>query len=263
MRVISKFHDYYDKVQMHGQDPNLVYVRNKKVIYPEKRLFCKEAKGPEALYRPLYLYERRRGINQEKTVNLFIIGFCGRLYPTLSFDQYSWNRCFQGPFLYNIAEVDKYVENHWDEVRQEKYRGERPQYERRYYPALFTRKEMAKWFEEYTVADDTLFIEYECPVFYYQLKYSRYDNKLKKKVRPGDELVLHPCLKQMEFFKVFDAQLAFQELSMYLSGVLGLTSQKGKPIYQGQKMDDTVSDQDMIEAKGFDKKWSFRKEPKK
>jgi hypothetical protein len=47
--------------------------------------------------------------------------------------------------------------------------------------------------------------------------------------------------------------MAFQEIQMFISGVLGIDE---NPTVE-------VSDKDKIISRGFDYKWSFRKEPKK
>jgi hypothetical protein len=57
-------------------------------------------------------------------------------------------------------------------------------------------------------------------------------------------------LKDVEFFRVFDPHTTYQEIFMYISGVLG----------GNMKEIPEMSDDDMRDSKGFDK-WSFRKEP--
>lgn len=68
----------------------------------------------------------------------------------------------------------------------------------------------------------------------------------------GPWIEWNACLKDVDFFRVFDPFTAFQELSMYYGGVL---------VHPNRPIPD-VSDEDMVEVKGFDKKWSFRKPPK-
>ena len=65
--------------------------------------------------------------------------------------------------------------------------------------------------------------------------------------------MLNPRLKRFEFYKVFDSYGAFQEIHMFLSGVLGNTEKKTVG----------VSDIHRLEAHGFDRKTSFRKEKQK
>ena len=55
-----------------------------------------------------------------------------------------------------------------------------------------------------------------------------------------------------EFYKVIDAFTAFQEISMFIGGVLGI----------GEKEIVEIEDKYKIGQHGFDK-WSFRKEPSK
>ena len=64
----------------------------------------------------------------------------------------------------------------------------------------------------------------------------------------GDELCEGGSLKQVEFVKVFDPYTCFQEIEMYLSGVLGGMSPKMIE----------CSDEVRLESHGFDKRVSFR-----
>lgn len=68
----------------------------------------------------------------------------------------------------------------------------------------------------------------------------------KRKIEPN--LILNPNLSELRFQQVMDPYTAFQEIDMYLSGVLG---QSANPMV-------AISDQDRIAKHGFDK-WSFRK----
>ena len=66
-------------------------------------------------------------------------------------------------------------------------------------------------------------------------------------------LILNPCLKEYKFQQVKDPYSAFQDIFMYISGVLGVESKK---IVE-------ISDKDKAEAKGHGGKYSFRKTPGK
>jgi hypothetical protein len=79
--------------------------------------------------------------------------------------------------------------------------------------------------------DHTIFHQFKVPCFLYH--YSR--------------LITNPCLKDLQFYKVKDAYQTYQELDMYLGGVL--TNTEVIP-----PMDDLT----LIKAKGFDVKTSFR-----
>jgi hypothetical protein len=65
-------------------------------------------------------------------------------------------------------------------------------------------------------------------------------------------LTFNPVLKDVQFFRIVDNFTAYQELAMFVSGVLGGKSPKTIE----------VSNDIKIAKRGFDK-WSFRKEPGK
>ena len=64
------------------------------------------------------------------------------------------------------------------------------------------------------------------------------------------KFIITPLLKNYEFYKVFDSFQAFQEVMMFMGGVLG----------RGEKEIVEVADKYKIGQHGFDK-WSFRKMP--
>lgn len=66
------------------------------------------------------------------------------------------------------------------------------------------------------------------------------------------KLIKNARLKPFEFYRIFDVYQTFQELQMYLGGL-------ARP----EKNTNDIPDKYLIEGKGFDTKWSFRKESKK
>jgi hypothetical protein len=68
-----------------------------------------------------------------------------------------------------------------------------------------------------------------------------------------EKIIYNPVLKKYKFYKIFDAFHAFQELAMFVSGVLGGTS---PPMIE-------IEDKIRLEEHGFDSKTSFRKEKEK
>lgn len=68
----------------------------------------------------------------------------------------------------------------------------------------------------------------------------------------AEQIILNPVLKEIEFYKKIDSFTAFQELSMFISGIMG-----GKSPCMIE-----ISNDDKIAKHGFDK-YSFRKEKKR
>ncbi len=79
MRIISKFHDYYDSVQRTGMDKEIVYVRETKesLIKSQFDIYC-------------------RG-SSNYTVNMLYLGFCGQIYK-----------------IYTISKVDEPIRIYYD-----------------------------------------------------------------------------------------------------------------------------------------------------
>ena len=237
MYIISKKKDYYDGVAgTTGIDKAIVYDRQ--IIEVEEKDF------------PL-IFKRHRGFNYKKPnpfyslgnaqikkelkvlygdVSYFIIGFCGKLYPGWKLYSEGQPRSYGGRELIITIEYDSnIIRNLIEKFIWQGNFDDDLQYVKNY-DALY------------------LFRELNTPVFLYDQDYGRIDINPHSRYHP--KFIINPLLKEYQFFRVFETFQAFQEIQMFLSGVLG---NKEKEIVN-------VADKYKIAQHGFDK-WSFRKEP--
>lgn len=149
--------------------------------------------------------------NNPKCINysVFLIGFCGKTYVCLKIYPYEDTPYF----IYGYDNIVNYLE-----TRNSKYR-------------------MKNFYEDYNNMVNYNFMEiyrkHHVPVF----------------IIDKDGLTINPNLKELSFQKMFDCYSAFQEISMFIGGVLG-TSENNII---------NISNEDRIKQYGFDK-FSFRKE---
>jgi hypothetical protein len=216
VRIIDKRRDYYDGVASQGVDPSIIYVRKEKETPFRLDQFCMPHLG---------------------YFDKYVIGFCGQIRPLvkisganrLLFESLK-SRTNEDLFFYNIDEVDRYA-SQWIERRA------------KWYDCPFqmneSRKNFLKFFQNTWAKLETIFTDHKTPIFLL-------DCSIKSK------LFLNPLLRPFEFQRIVDPYTAFQELSMYIGGILGNLNPKVPD----------VSNEDLIVAKGFDK-WSFRKESTK
>ena len=96
-----------------------------------------------------------------------------------------------------------------------------------------------------------LFRTFKAPVFVYDGDYGRitFDKRRSGYNNHKPKFFLNPLLKDYEFYKMFDTFQAFQEVSMFMGGVLGA----------GEKEITVVADKYKIAQHGFNK-FSFRKD---
>jgi len=221
MRIQSNFKDYYDVGQSLGQDQTLVYKRYKKVVEVENKHY------------PFPSFWRD---NAPLAVHDYVIGFCGKLYGMLELNtnashfldckSYRNNR----KFCFNAKDVDDYmVEQLGEEKVAEFHKGH-------------SRYNFVRYFEQ-REAGRNLYTKYfednRCPIFV-ACKGGFLNEK--------GNIIYNACLKHYGFFRLFEPFQAYQELAMYL----GNQAEPRKPI-------PPISDEVMLEIKGFDKKFSFRK----
>jgi len=210
MLIVSKFHDYYDSaLGFGGVDKTCVFQR--KTI---------KAKGDNPFKGIL---PREFVSNTTETMGtVFVVGFCGKIYMGGHFKNTinpSVKNKFKPFYVYGKDAIKKVF-------KQKKIK------ERNYWH-FFGRPKIFEAIEELdNKSNFDLFFKYKTPIFSFV-----------------EKLKLNPNLKALQFYKVFDSYRAFQEIHMFLSGVLGNT----------EKDTIKISDMDRLVAKGFDKKTSFRK----
>lgn len=141
---------------------------------------------------------------------------------------------------YIVEEIDQYIEKVHDKKIIKRY------YDKKGW-GWFRRKCAVEYFDKFKAAQnnyESMFVDSGHPIFVL-------DTWRNKKYKYP--LTYNASLKEFKFFKIFSTALAYQEIAMYLGGVLG----------QANPTIPDISNNDMIEAKGFDLKTSFRKDKSK
>lgn len=224
-----------------GQDRSLVYMRTPKEVSYEK-ISVLHPKGTYPLPRITSACYGNYRFQDPLYIRDYVIGFCGKIYPTVKLENTDRRVGHHiESFCFTQEEVDKFIIANFNDKQIESYyipKKERKKFKNRYGWNWWHRHDIfAGFFKECAEKKDKfekLFLEHAAPLFI------------------GDHIensiVFNGELKKLEFFRVFDPFQAFQEISMYLGGVA--VPQKTIP---------PISDETMLEAKGFDKKFSFRK----
>ena len=238
MRIISDFRDYYDSVQAAGQDRSLVYLRK-----PVEVRYSGPA--PQEPY-PFPVTEALRIAREYPDLYLknFTVGFCGRIYPVILVD--GSGTADSEAYCYNVEEVDAYVTTYFKDKHIESYHKKKKKwlYGREHWLFYFRREAVSSFFEEARAKQDSfkhIFEQYHCPVFLGEHQYHGW--------RSIDSSVTYNgCLSRVEFYRVMEPFTAFQEIAMWL----GNQAEPRKPIPH-------IDDEVMLEVKGFNPKYSFRK----
>lgn len=211
MLIVSKFHDYYDVGMKLGMDKTVVYKRDTVAV---------EKTFPSIT------------VSQFGAWNTGVIAFCGKFYPFVY-------HCIDSKISKVIWDAEEAVSKlpkrksrfFWDEDNIDSELGIRRFFDRKY-PSM-----------------ESLFVKNNVPIFGFKPGAIR--SYSWKKNKDFESLVLNPNLKNIQFYKVKDPITTFQEINMYLSGVLGSRSPEPLPI----------SDKLKAQAHGHDDKYSFKKPP--
>lgn len=238
MYIISKKKDYYDGVVgTVGMDKTIVYERKTVEIedneslpkFVRHRRFDWNSGNPFRNVCNVHVKtDNNRGYHG---ADGFIVGFCGKLYL-------GWKFYYkEKEFNEELGELEEVIkediiygyDNVKDLLKTEYWRS--------------SLDDDMKIVEIYNPLE--VFRKYNTPIFLY--------DSYNEKPRRSDVFYINPILKDWEFYKVVDAFTAFTELQMFISGVLGT----------GEKEIIEISNENKIEQHGFDRKWSFRREPTK
>jgi hypothetical protein len=243
MRIKSSFHDFYDQCMSHGQDADLLYLREER----EEPLTFSDIPYWQILDNARSLHHL--------DVRQWTIGFCGKLYPTfeIAVVEHRTAESNKDHHLSSLADIDKFVESNFKKPYVDAYYALDPRNfakwraNRRYrqlWPEAYCHKRFEQLFAACANAGTKfmhVFEEKRCPIF--AVSYLR--------TQQMPTIAYNVCLREHEFFRIKDPYTAFQEIQMFMSNL----AWPNRPIPE-------VSNDDLIAAKGFDR-FSFRKEPTK
>jgi len=241
VRIISKFHDYYDTAMGHGQDPNIVYMRVPSLV---------PVKGWK--WDNQFVEVLNHGhLGWDLHANLGVIGFCGRCYPVwmdagLQFDEESLTSSRSMIYSLNLADLIKQVSTTYSE-KSATFRQSRKRFmaSARYIEETVQKAYDAAEKLSGAEVNDASFSELDCPVF---VMVGRNYWKVRNPQDFNGMVIKNPRLATLGFQTIADPFSAFQEIAMYMGSALAK-----EPIAP-----DTVGDDKLIaKSKGFDEK-SFR-----
>lgn len=224
MRIISPFRDYYDTAQSFGADHTRLFLRKPEVLATAQSQVPAELRntfGHVRAWTDPNWYAARAGVV-----------FCGKLYYALRLgaSSYAPRSCLRSTESGVFYSAESALA--WAETKSQ--------------PALlaFLQKRIKEGTLRVGLQPDApnqeWLIEHRAAILVCDAHaYSEY-------------LVKNARLSELQFYKLFDAAQAYQELDMYLSGILAA---ENRPMVE-------ISDKIRAQQHGFDCR-SFRKDPTK
>lgn len=254
MRIVSKFHDYYDCIQAHGIDKSLVYVRQPKDYYYSLS-WNREAIGIVEKTAEAYRYalpntKRFEQKQIEWELEFEIVGFCGEwyIYATVTKKDKKSFEVLEKKYLCSPEEVEAWVENtNWESIKKFFYDGE---YNSTYFlskHSIGCKKDIKDVFLSVNKIPTDIFTEFRTPIVSFHWAE---DPQRRNGYQHASVLRTNGSLKELGFQAIKDPYTCYQELSMYIGGVLGV----GEPEIV------SISDNDMRDKKGFND-LSFKTRP--
>jgi hypothetical protein len=244
MRIISKFKDYYDGALAYGQDKSVVFVRDQQDVDTKQ-----EAHELLQKHTPKVRLEYKKKNDTEMFFGPVVIVFCGKTYRGITVRRVSQLEPAKRVYgftdtelkvFFSYEELDAYLAGYEMAIKEEKryfWMTDRSVEVKEFLGAQGTDELM-----DYCISNRFVTLTYNEDL---PSSYNWRQVNTKQWTSNGN-------IGNLNFFKVFDAYTAYQELDMFISGTLP----------QSTAMPIQISDKDRIVQHGFDK-YSFRKPKQK
>jgi hypothetical protein len=190
MRIVNKeFNDYYDSCMTYGMDEKLVYVRNLEEYSQKSRLYTLVF---NELQKFMSYNSRKNNFSSlncdtsEFKIKSGIIGFCGKLYP----------------YFKIFSEETQQIKYTFDKKFMKAFTIKISKNNSNFF-SLNLSLATVESFMSVKINQD-LFFKLGNPIF-------QIDNK---------KLIINPNLRRYKFYKIINAFTAYQEISIFLGGVL-------------------------------------------
>jgi len=234
MRIISPFKDYYDNIQAYGIEESLNFIREPKKHIQKLSFQIKRDKDIIPLFWP---YEHTNQ-NDYVKIEYIIIGFCGHWHLCVKITE---NKETQAKFLYSFEEYEAYRKQTKNLALIDHYNARWNSFFVFDNPEEPIGKKLKSTFNKVKYLNDiSTFQWYEAPIIIVTVDRSKAQKTF----------TANGSLREYKFEKVKDPYTAYQEISMFVSGVLG--HEEDHP--------SLMSDDVMRDKKGFDN-WSFKTKP--
>lgn len=241
MKLVGKIRDYYDSALSLGIDNTLYFHRETKTENSDvakdivKILDDKLGGGNYVKQQSNNYRSQWQRADHLIDVSINIIGFCGRLYPGIMLHYSDYRTPEHKECFYKLDGYNRF-ETTFSGFTPNFFKNHFKRYISRYghHSSVADRMNLAidaLW----KYKNDKWFIDLDTP--YFRVSWA------------GQEVIVETCpvLKEYNFYKVKDPYQAFQEISMYLGGVI--------PRHVPEMIN--ISDKDRIAQHGFNK-LSFR-----
>lgn len=232
MKIISKFHDYYDSASIF-YDPTVIFKRETKLLSLKDLNLTLPFKDFSGL-----MSKNDRNIIEKMDASVRFLYFCGKIYPLYVLEKYilileEQNGVFKRfPKFYTKFNDKSYSKSLEDLIVEASKENLKKHYNfNSEYKEIEYNLEKIKGYE----VNPDIFRAVGSPYF----------------ITHGSSVIINPVLNELTKNLKMDASFIYQEIEMYMSGVLG--SVEKKPL--------EISDKDKRDSKGFDD-YSFKKRKK-
>lgn len=223
MLINSAFKDYYDNIMSTGVDRDCIYNRKTEAVEYRKTIYP-------------HLYTEGDDRFNKYVFHPLIIGFCGKLYPVIRITKKELvSEKSNNTYIYNMNDFLEFM--NINKIKK---------FKRINKYSIQAEKSIKNYFDKSYQKLEIVFREFNIPVFILGSDESITNYGYRPSI-----LTINPRLKDFDFIRVKDPYTAYQEIFMYIAGVLGTPEKKML----------SVSDKVKAQQYGHDGKYSFKKPP--
>lgn len=249
MRIISKFQDYYDSALAFGHDAHVVFDRKESeyIMTANRRMFSgtKHNTYPKEydFMKPILKARGSHRKGFDFSFEPFTVAFCGKVYCGIkvSYRKGSMGE-WSSTFVYDITSYTELLTKYGVRL-DERQDNSRWSWEPDVKGSALCEKDVETYFARAGEDHVTFFAGKRKPIAICEREDGSVHNH---------RLRFNAPMSGVAFYKVLDPYTAFQELDMFIGGIM---SREENPMAG-------ISDEDLRDKKGFDK-MSFKTPPTK
>ena len=223
MKIISKFHDYYDIGLAYGQDPKLLYIRKTANLLSDFLTNDKDFRTAAIKTYTTYSTHKDKKFETLKTVRSIAVIFCGVLY--VGFRIHNSEKVYWSHKAIAKAvklSLDRKLIKLWEDNSKKKG------WRKYFYKNDFCSEKVEKFFEKVKDYNDqnkqkliNVCRETDTPIILVK-EHQAKTKEGKRYYTRVLKIIKDPNLKDIQFTSVVDSYTAFQELSMFISNYIGI-----------------------------------------
>ena len=244
MKIIDKYKDYYDSAMAYISEPDQDCIYNRKMTIIKEDIISSNLNIPASI-------ESSFRNNSYRFIQPLLILFCGKAYPVIKITYYTdeidpqTNQYYRDFYAYNLNEYESFMKEKRIDLPEKTPQSAFDSVLGKPKNSIKSKRGARDFFKQKGFDCSKFHHEYQSPIIVFS--HQQDVDNLSYKLMNKKQVILNPKLKDYSFAKEVTPTEAFQEIYMYMGGVL---SNNPDPT-------DNIFDEVKRDQKGFNR-YSFK-----